>query len=100
VRQGRPSCEVLAQSPVKLADDKRAEWNKAYDASVIIVKQRDGGEETTIKLWFHRESNSYSDRRLDHRPPLFEVPKVKPKGLLAVETKALNEEEFYEVHAS
>ena len=90
----------LQKSDRELPDDKRAEWNKAYDASVIIVKQRDGGEETTIKLWFHRESNSYSDRRLDHRPPLFEVPKVKPKGLMAFETKALNEEEFYEVHAS
>jgi twinkle protein len=86
----------LQRGDKEMTMEKRAEWERAYDASVIIVKQRDGGEEATVKLWFDRDSNSYHDRRLDGRPPMFEVPRVKTKGLLAIETKALNEqaEEF------
>ena len=89
----------LQKSDKEITLEKRNEWRQAYDASLIIVKQRDGGEESTIKLWFHKDSNSYHDRRIDGRPPMFEVPKAKPKGLLAKETKALNEQEPYEIHA-
>jgi len=86
----------LQRGDKEITMEKRAEWERAYDASVIIVKQRDGGEEATIKLWFDRNSNSYHDRRLEGRPPMFEVPQVKIPGIIATETKALNEqaEEF------
>lgn len=83
----------LQKSDKELPLEKRNEWRQAYDASLIIVKQRDGGEETTIKLWYHKEANSYTDRRIDGRPPMFEVPRYKPPGFLASITKHLVEEE-------
>lgn len=88
----------LQKSDKELPQEKRADWQKAYDASLIIVKQRDGGEEATIKLWYDRFSNSYSDRRLDGSPPRFEVPRVVPRLLVAKDAGVPVEEESYAVH--
>jgi twinkle protein len=82
----------LQKSDKELPQEKRVEWQRAYDASVIVVKQRDGGEEATVKLWFQREANSFHDRRIDGRPPCFEIPRFVKPELVAVETAVLNEE--------
>ena len=83
----------LAKGESEFAPDKWQMWKDAYDTKLIIAKQRDGGEETEIRLWYHKESMSYSDHKLNGlRPHGFNVPKVKPLGLLAKETRHCIEE--------
>lgn len=93
----------LQKSDREMTPEKRHEWKQAYDAALIVCKQRDGGEETTIRLWYHKESNSYTDRKIDGAPPRFSVPRSPPPepepepqklGLLAVHTEQLFEEEL------
>lgn len=90
----------LQKSDKEITLEKRQEWLKAYDCSLIVCKVREGGEEATIRLWFYRDANSYHDRRIESRPQPFEVPVFRPKGLIAVDTPTLNEEVDYEVHSS
>jgi len=73
-----------------LLDDAKA-WS---DAQVIVVKNRDGGEEATVRLWYHNEGNSFHERQLQGRPHGFEVPRYVPPGLVAKETGILVEEQL------
>lgn len=90
--------EELAKKPEerKMKDgkpllDDAMSWS---DAQIIVVKNRDGGEESTTRLWYWQEGNSFHDQKVKGRPHGFEVPRYQPPGLLAAEGSILVEEQL------
>jgi len=85
----------LMKGESEFTPEKWQLWKDAYDAKLIIAKQRDGGEETEVRLWYHKESMSYTDHKLHgSRPSGFSVPKTRSAGLVAKETPFLVEEQL------
>lgn len=85
----KPEAERRMKDGKPLLEDA-LNWS---DAQIIVVKNRDGGEESTMRLWYWQEGNSFHETKIKNRPQGFEVPRYVPPGLVAKETTNLVEEQ-------
>jgi twinkle protein len=92
---------IVREESAKLPSERRSKDGKPLldeardwsDAQIIVVKNRDGGEEATIRLWYWRDGNSFHPSVIKSRPFPFSVPRRPSGGFLIKDLNEVVEEE-------